>query len=60
MIIIAAAQHFKPWFESNLENDILVRVSNLGYSCDALRLEWLKQFERFSTKRQIRALCVKI
>ena len=55
MIIVTAAQHLEPWFTSNLADDILVRVSDSGYSCDALSLEWLKHFECFSAKRQVGA-----
>ena len=53
MIIIASAQHLEPWFTGNLANDILVGVSDSGYSCDVLSLEWLKHFECFSADKQV-------
>ena len=39
----------------NLADDILVGVSDSKYSCNTLSLEWLKHFEHFSAKRQVRA-----
>ena len=39
ILIVATAQHPKPWFTGDLEDDVLIGVSDSGYSCDALSLK---------------------
>jgi len=54
MVILPGVLHLEDWTtKTELEDDVLLAVSESGYSNDLLCLEWLKHFERFSALRQV-------
>ena len=47
MILVSGIQHMEDWFtKTNLPGNILLGVSETGYSNDMLGLEWLYHFEK--------------
>jgi len=54
MVILLGVLHLENLItNTHLEDDVLLAVSESGYSNDLLCLEWLKHFERFSAVRQV-------
>ena len=54
MLILSGVLHQEDWYtKTGLEDDVLVAVSDTGYSNDELGLEWLRHFERYSARRQV-------
>ena len=53
MVILPGIMHMEDWTSNTgLEDDVLMAVSETGYSNDMLCLGWLKHFEKFSRWRQ--------
>lgn len=53
MLITSGKLHQERWYSTTeLENDVLIGLSESGYSNDELSMQWLRHFERFSVKRQ--------
>jgi len=56
MLILPGALHLNDWYtKSQLDGDILLSVSETGYSNDRLSLHWLHYFHKFSSQRQVGA-----
>lgn len=56
MLILAGTMHLEDWAtKTDLEDNVLLSVSDTGYSNDLLGFEWLQHFERFSAQRQVGA-----
>ena len=56
MIILPGTLHMEDWTtKTNLEDDVLLAVSDTGYSNDTLCLEWLYHFDKFSARRMVGA-----
>ena len=55
MIILPGVLHLEQWYSTSteLEDNVLVGVSESGYSNDELSLSWLRHSERFSARRQL-------
>jgi hypothetical protein len=54
MLILPGILHQEDRYtKTGLEDDVLVAVSDTGYSNDELGLEWLRHFERYSARRQV-------
>ena len=54
MVIVSGVLHQEQWSTTmNIEGDMLIAVSDTSYSNDVLCFEWIKHFERFTTKRQL-------
>jgi DDE superfamily endonuclease len=51
MIIIAAKLHMESWYKNELPDDVLLAVSETGYSNDELSLQWIQHFNKFTTPR---------
>ena len=56
MIIIPGQNIMEDWFETGLAGNVLVGVSDTGYSNDELSLDWVHHFERFSLQKAQNAL----
>jgi len=54
IVILPGTLHLDNWVtKPNLDHDVLIAVSETGYSNDHLALDWLTHFERFSARRQV-------
>ena len=54
MFIPPGKIHMEDWVtKTDLANDILLAVSETGYSNDVLALDWISHFHRFSLRKQI-------
>jgi len=54
MLILPGTIHLEDWVtKTNLDDNILIGLSETGYSNDRLALDWLKHFDKFTSKRQI-------
>jgi len=55
-VILPGVLHQEDWVtKTNLDDDVLIAVSEKGYSNDEVALECLSHFERFSARRQVGA-----
>jgi len=54
MLIVPGKTHMEPWYE-NLDDDVLVGVSDTGYTNDELSYEYILHFNRQSKKTQVGA-----
>ncbi len=52
MLIMTGVQLLAPHFNNDLGDDVLVTISDTGYSNDWISLRWLEHFDRFSQKHQ--------
>ena len=53
-VIVSSVLRQERWSAAtNIEDDTLAIISDTGYSDDVLCLQWIKHFERFTTKRRI-------
>ena len=53
MVILKGVLLQERWFTTtNIGDDYLIAVSDTGYSNDVLCFQWIKHFERFTTKRR--------
>jgi hypothetical protein len=52
MVIIKAATIMEHWVV-DLPDDVLISVSDSGYSNDSLALEWIKHFDKMTKKRTV-------
>lgn len=53
MLILPGSLHLEDWTtKTNLEDNVLMAVSETGYSNDVLGLKWLYHFDRFSFPRR--------
>ncbi len=52
MLIMTEVQLLTPHFNNDLDDDVLITISDTGYSNDWISLRWLKHFDRFSQKHQ--------
>jgi len=51
MLILPGILHQEDWYtKTDLEDDVLVAVSETGYANDELCLDWLHHFERYSAR----------
>jgi len=56
MLILPGALYLNDWYtKTQLDGDILLSVSETGYSNDRLSLHWLHYFHKFSSQRQLGA-----
>ncbi len=55
MLIMTEVQLLTSHFNNDLGNDVLITISETGYSNDWISLRWLKHFDRFSQKHQKKA-----
>ncbi len=55
MLIMTEVQLLISHFNNDLDDDVLVTISDTDYSNDWIFLRWLKHFDRFSQKHQKRA-----
>ncbi len=55
MLIMTEVQLLTSYFNNDLDNDVLITISDTDYSNDWIFLRWLKHFNRFSQKHQKRA-----
>ncbi len=55
MIILSAAQHLEPWVQNGLEDDVLFAVTESGYTNDAISLQWIEHFVKYSAQQQLGA-----
>jgi len=53
MMILPSILHQDWYTKTDLEDDVLVAVSETGYANDELCLDWLYYFERYSARRQV-------
>ena len=54
MIILTSVLHLEQWYTSTgLEDNVLLAVSETGYSNNELSLGWLRHFERYLACRQL-------
>jgi len=52
MLILPGTLHLQDWTtKTNLDDNVLLAVSDTGYSNDRLALEWISHFDRFSAPR---------
>jgi hypothetical protein len=49
MLIIPGKRHLESWYP-DLDDNVLVSVSDTGYTNDELSFEWIKHFHRHSRK----------
>ena len=52
MVILAATQFLGRWFNNDIEDNTLFAVSETGYSNDELSLDWVKHFDKYSSRCQ--------
>ncbi len=52
MLIMTEVQLLTSHFNNDLGDDVLITISDTGYSNDWISLRWLKHFNRFSQKHQ--------
>ena len=53
MLILPGTLHLEDWTtKTNLDDNVLLAVSDTGYSNDQLALEWISHFDRFSSQRR--------
>jgi len=51
MLTLPGVIHQEGWYtKTGLKDDVLVAVSETGYSNDELSLDWLRHFERYSAR----------
>ncbi len=55
MLIMTEVQLLTSHFNNDLEDDVLITISDTDYSNHWIFLQWLKHFDRFSQKHQKRA-----
>jgi len=56
MIIVPGMLQMEDWFtKTNLPGNVLLGVSETGYSNDVLAIRWLHHFEKYSAQRQLGA-----
>lgn len=47
MLILGGKNHLEKFFlKNNLEENVILAVSNIGYNNDELSLYWLKHFDK--------------
>ncbi len=55
MLIMTEIQLLTSHFNNDLDDDVLITISDTNYSNDWISLQWLKHFDRFSQKHQKKA-----
>ncbi len=55
MLIMSEVQLLTSYFNNDLDDDVLITISDTDYSIDWISLQWLKHFDRFSQKHQKKA-----
>ena len=61
MLILPGKLHMKDWvIKTNLADDILLAVSETGYSNDVIALDLLSHFDRFSSRSHIGAYWLRL
>jgi DDE superfamily endonuclease len=54
MLIILGKRHLESWY-LDLDNNVLISVSDTSYMNDELLFEWIKHFHHYLRKTQVRA-----
>lgn len=52
MLILTRIQQLTPWFNNDLSDDIAVTTAETEYKNDLISLQWIKHFEKYSTRKQ--------
>jgi len=52
LVILPGQLHLEGWINNDLADDVLMAVSESGYTNDEISLAWLKHFDQFSARRQ--------
>ena len=52
MFILTGIQQLAPWFNNNLDDDIVITTAKTGYTNNWIFLQYIKHFEKHSAKRQ--------
>ncbi|RPB02209.1 hypothetical protein L873DRAFT_1674099, partial [Choiromyces venosus 120613-1] len=59
MLILPGSLHLEDFtMKTNLDDNVLLAISESSYSNDRLALEWISHFDRFSSARCIGAFCL--
>ena len=52
MFILSGIQQLAPWFNNDLDNNVVITVLDTGFNNDWISLQWIQHFEKFSARKQ--------
>ncbi|TKA66365.1 hypothetical protein B0A49_07680, partial [Cryomyces minteri] len=52
LVVLPGQLHLEGWINNELDDDVLMAVSDSGYTNDEISLAWFEHFDKFSAKRQ--------